>query len=108
MITYIIFRFFIGSILGSCIGLFVAAFAHLEGIKKRITIILIAIATGTLFSFMYYVNYIANEKVWNNGVCVECDGKLEFINASHTKYNNRYYYKCDNCGNVIELDHLYK
>ena len=108
MITYIIFGVITGSILGVCAGLYVTAFAGLEGIKKRITIILISIATGALCSFIYYVNDIANEYVWNNGVCMECDGKLEFINASHTKYNNRYYYKCDNCDNVIELDHLYK
>ena len=107
MIRCIIFGVLTGLILGTSLGLFIAVHIGFEGIKFGITTVLIAIAVGTFFAFMYHVNDVANDYVWNNGICTECEGKMEFTSASHTKYNNRYYYKCNDCGNVIELDHLY-
>lgn len=107
MIRCIIFGVLTGLILGTSLGLFITAYMDLEGTKRRITTILIAIAVGIFLAFMYHINDNANEKMWNNGICTECEGEMEFTSASHTKYNNRYYYKCNDCGNVIELDNLY-
>ena len=93
-----------GMLIGATAGLFIgAAFTKpLSGVKRCVTMILIAIAFGIFWAFMSYTRHIGNEKLWNNGICVACGGKMEFISASHN-----YYYKCNDCGNVIELDHLY-
>ena len=52
-------------------------------------------------------------KTWNNGICTECgDGHYEFISASShgrgASTTDYYYYKCDSCGNVIKVKHLYQ
>lgn len=46
-------------------------------------------------------------KEWNNGYCTECGGKWTFINGTYNRYNTKiYYYKCDECGKVIEQQKL--
>lgn len=53
MIICIIFGALTGLILGTSLGLFIAASMDLEGIKFEITTILIAIAVEIFFIFMY-------------------------------------------------------
>ena len=70
-------------------------------------------AITALFSFGIIQEADSDIKAWNEGVCTECgDGHYEFISASSrgigASTTNYYYYKCDSCGNVIEVKHLYQ
>ncbi len=40
--------------------------------------------------------------VWNNGVCDNCCGTYEFVNASRGRHKTFYYYQCDTCGQILE------
>lgn len=42
-------------------------------------------------------------KWYNNGICTECQGVLEFINASRYRSSTTYYYQCDKCGRILEF-----
>lgn len=43
-------------------------------------------------------------KQYNNGVCLKCGGNYEMYQAVGHGISTSYIYKCDNCGNTIELD----
>ena len=105
--AYVLFGIF----MSVTVGLFVAMIvtSSMEGIKQIITMILISGLIGAGSAFLLSTEHKAENKAWNNGICTECSGGMELISVTATKSNNKtYYYKCDNCGNVIELDHLYK
>ena len=104
--AYVLFGIF----MSVTVGLFVAMIvtSSMEGIKQIITMILISGLIGTGLAFLLSTEHKTEDKTWNNGICTECSGNMELISVTATKSNNKtYYYKCDNCGNVIELDHLY-
>ncbi len=104
--AYVLFGIF----MSVTVGLFVAMMvtSSMEGIKQIITMILISGLIGAGLAFLLSTDHKAEDKTWNNGICTECSGNMELISVTATKSNNKtYYYKCDNCGNVIELDHLY-
>lgn len=42
-------------------------------------------------------------EAYNNGVCVECDGKMEFYQGFGDGSGRRYIYKCNECGHCIEV-----
>ena len=104
--AYVLFGIF----MSITVGLFVAMMvtSSMEGIKQIITMILISALIGAGLAFLLSTDNKAEDKVWNNGICTECSGDMEFISVTATKSNDKtYYYKCDNCGNVITLKHLY-
>ena len=104
--AYVLFGIF----MSVTVGLFVAMIvtSSMKGIKQIITMILISALIGAGLAFLLSTDHKAEDKTWNNGICTECSGNMELISVTTTKSNNKtYYYKCDNCGNVIELDHLY-
>ena len=104
--AYVLFGIFMSVTVGLFVALIVTS--SMEGIKKIITMILISALIGASLAFLLSTDNKAEAKVWNNGICTECSGDMEFISVTATKSNDKtYYYKCDNCGNVITLKHLY-
>lgn len=41
--------------------------------------------------------------IWNDGVCLNCGGNYEYIEAVGHGRSTGYIYQCDTCGDVIEL-----
>mgnify|MGYP000478505982 FL=1 len=84
--------------------------------RKWLKVLVFIITTSiiaSLFSFGLISEADSDIKTWNHGICTECeDGHYEFISASSrgsgAGITNYYYYKCDSCGNVIEVKHLYQ
>lgn len=73
--------------------------------RRVVIAILMALAIGLGVSRMLYWDVEIQEDIWNNGICARCGGEMEFKNASHTRTNNTYYYfQCEDCGNIIELN----
>ena len=51
----------------------------------------------------------SDEKIWNNGVCIECNEEMKFSGASPLRNGgNLYYYTCENCGHTIEVHSIRK
>lgn len=79
---------------------------------KALVFIITTSIIASLLSFGLIQEADSDIKTWNHGVCTECDnGHYEFISASGCRRgigSTNYYYKCDNCGNVIEVKHLYQ
>lgn len=98
-----------GLILTASAGAFFALIVtrSLEGRKRVIIAIIIAFAVGFgLLKLLIVKNEIDN-KTWNNGVCINCGGKYEFQSSSYRRSaDDKYYYKCKNCGYTIELNSL--
>lgn len=44
-----------------------------------------------------------DENLWNNGYC-PCGGHYKYEQAVGHRYNTSYIYRCDKCGNLIEID----
>lgn len=98
-----------GLILTVSVGAFFALVitSSLEGKKRVIIAIIIAFAVGFgLLRLLVVKGEIENEK-WNNGICIKCGGKYEFQSSSYRRNaDDKYYYKCKNCGYTIELNSL--
>ena len=46
--------------------------------------------------------------VYNNGVCIVCEGEYKFSGATKYRTSHHYYYTCENCDHTIELNSLMK
>ena len=104
--AYVLFGIF----MSVTVGLFVAMIvtSSMEGIKQIITMILISGLIGAGLAFLLSSDHKAEDEAWNNGICTECSGDMELISVTATRSNNKtYYYKCNDCDNVITLKHLY-
>lgn len=66
--------------------------------------ILMALAIGLGVARMLYWDVEIQEDIWNDGICAQCGGSMEFTNASHAKFETYYYFQCGDCGNIIELN----
>ena len=80
---------------------------------KALVFIITTSIIASLLSFGLIQEADSDINTWNEGVCTECEnGHYEFISASSrgsgAGITNYYYYKCDSCGNVIEVKHLYQ
>ncbi len=80
---------------------------------KVLVFIAFTSAIATLFSVGIIQETDKDTKTWNEGICTRCgNGHYEFISASShgrgIESTNYYYYKCDNCKDVIEVKHLYQ
>lgn len=69
---------------------------------KLITV-LIACAIGLGVARLMFWEAENQRKIWNDGICAQCGGSMEFTNASHAKFETYYYFQCGDCGNIIEL-----
>lgn len=70
------------------------------------TIIMIGVVI--LFISIAVICIISHKPQHNNGICTECGGQYEFIQAVGHKYDTSYIYKCNECGKIIEVDELIK
>ncbi len=57
---------------------------------------------------MIYGEAKHDEKAYNNGVCIVCEGEYKFSGASEHRTSHHYYYTCEDCGHTIELNSLKK
>lgn len=78
----------------------------MEVFKSILTMLIaVVLVLGLICGTTFIVASCRNEDIekWSNGFC-QCGNKWEFINGSHSNYKGeRYYYHCDNCGNVIDI-----
>ena len=44
---------------------------------------------------------------YNNGICPRCGGKYVYQQAVGHEYFTHYIYRCEKCGNVIEVDTVF-
>ena len=57
------------------------------------------VAVGIL---MYCGAFLFNHYNYNNGICRTCNGHYEFFDVERTKDSlPEYYYKCDNCNDIV-------
>lgn len=107
----IIFLIICALILGSFPALIIynnLNYQHNSKFKKWIITIFVWILSCGLFFVLIYGQSKYEDGLWNNGKCPACQGNWVFTNASHKNCDVFYYYKCDNCGRVIELATNYR
>lgn len=70
-----------------------------------ITVLIVGILFGAAFG-IFSAEKKESERKFNDGVCTMCEvGNYEFANATKSPHGNRsYFYECDNCGHVIDLE----
>ena len=99
----------LGIIASLTFGLFLSAILFSSiNFRSEITEIILYTATSLIIGFslvgaMVWENE-ASLSLWNDGKCSNCGEELRFVNASRYKFGTYYYYTCDNCGNIVELD----
>ena len=70
---------------------------------SKLIAVLIACAIGLGVARLMFWDAENQRKIWNDGICVQCGGQMEFTNASRVRADTYYYFQCENCGNIIEL-----
>lgn len=60
-----------------------------------------------LMLIVWFISSCNSSNAYNNGICKLCGGDYEFYQAVGHRYSTSYLYKCNKCGNIIEVDHLY-
>lgn len=89
------------------VGAFLAilwyANSSVTGKGKGAIAILMALAIGLGVTRMLYWDAENQRKIWNDGICAKCGGKMEFTSASRTRADTYYYFQCEDCGKIIEL-----
>ncbi len=60
-----------------------------------------------LIIIVLFIQSCASNDLYNNGICRICGGNYEFYQAVGHQYFTNYLYKCDKCGNVIEVNQHY-
>lgn len=69
----------------------------------KLIAVLIACAIGLGVARLMFWDAENQRKIWNNGVCVQCGGQMEFTNTSRARTDTYYYFQCEDCGKIIEL-----
>ena len=76
----------------------------MKGLMITLSISLImAIAIVFLAISLHNMENETQERIYNKGICTECNGHYNFISAAKDWGKTYYYYQCDNCGKIIEL-----
>ena len=60
-----------------------------------------------LLIIVLFIESCASNDIYNNGICKICGGNYEFYQAVGHRYTTNYLYKCEKCGNIIEVNQLY-
>lgn len=60
-----------------------------------------------LIIIVLFIQSCASNDLYNNGICQICGGNYEFYQAVGHQYFTNYLYKCDKCGNIIEVNQHY-
>lgn len=69
----------------------------------KLIAVLIACAIGLGVARLMFWDAENQRKIWNDGICVQCGGSMEFTNASRVRADTYYYFQCEDCGKIIEL-----
>lgn len=75
--------------------------------KDKSTLSFISILIIIIIIF-WFLESIVGANTYNNGICKNCGGHYEFQNAVGHHAVTDYVYKCDKCGNLIEINTYYK
>lgn len=89
------------------VGAFLAmlwyANSSVTGPGKDAIAILMALAIGLGMTRLMFWDAENQQKIWNDGICVQCGGSMEFRSASRRRTDTYYYFQCEDCGKIIEL-----
>lgn len=76
--------------------------------KKRLvkglatTVLFIAVVSGLVYCATI-LDFNSDSKIWNNGQHENC-GQWEMFDIERTRHGSmHYYYKCNECGKVVDL-----
>ena len=75
---------------------------HDDKTPLSFTIILIIVIIIFLF-----VRKIIGANIYNNGICTNCSGSYQFVQAIGHQASTDYMYKCNKCGQAIEVPNYY-
>lgn len=70
-----------------------------------VALVLCGICSVAMIVYGIYMSYTTPKEdriAFNNGVCSECGGKLQFYQGVGAA-NKTYIYKCEDCGYAVEL-----
>lgn len=103
MKEFLIFGVFIGGFTTLFFGTLICCNDSLSVFKKILSVIAVFVFFGTMSGGLITLEHKNDYVTWNNGYC-ECGNEWELKNVEHIKNGgNKYYYWCDDCGNIIEL-----
>lgn len=71
-------------------------------IEEIVTILVVLAALCMLVVGLVRCSHKIDAAEWNNGYC-ECGGHWRYEQAVGHQYGTSYIYKCDECGNRIEI-----
>lgn len=60
-----------------------------------------------LCAIIWFITSCNSSNAYNNGICKICGGNYKFYQAIGHKYTTNYLYKCEKCGNIIEVNQYY-
>ena len=66
-----------------------------------------ALVAILLFIGLIFLQELASNIVYNDGICVKCGGRYVYQQAVGHRYNTRYIYQCDKCGKLIEINSIH-
>lgn len=69
---------------------------------------LVAVTFGFLLTGVMWMEAKMDAGVYNNGICIVCDGEYRFSGGSEYRNSHTYYYSCEDCGHTIETNSLMK
>lgn len=69
----------------------------------KLIAVLIACAIGLGVTRLMFWDAENQRKIWNDGICVQCGGSMEFKSASRRRTDTYYYFQCEDCKKIIEL-----
>ena len=70
-------------------------------------ILAILLTVAIILVILQFIEDSNSKNNYNNGICSLCDGHYVFHQAVGHAYSTRYIYKCDKCGNLIEVSRYY-
>lgn len=74
------------------------------GVKKIFHVFITFTLCGLFFGGLIFLNNLGNEATWNNGKCPSCSTEWTFSNAQDKHGTTLYYWYCEKCHTIIELD----
>lgn len=79
-------------------------YVNYQGKKGALALaILMACAIGLTITRIMFWDAENQYKKWNDGICAQCGGQMEFTGASRARADTYYYFQCEDCGKIIEL-----
>lgn len=101
--AFIVFFFIPGAVFGALVY---ASMEYKSFTKRFVCCWLTAVITGIIISGIFTASYNYDVKQFNNGYCPTCEEPWRFAGATQDKSTTTYYWTCDDCGAIIELNHI--